>query len=94
MNRIAIARETIRITKEKQYMVGEQTVFLPEQNYAQTIVYTPEAGAALSLARRDGAPMCAFSVTTEDSFEAAQHFANPLVMNFANAHSPGGGLCI
>ena len=35
MNRIAIARETICITKEKQYMVGEQTVFLPEHNYAQ-----------------------------------------------------------
>lgn len=94
MNKIAIARETIRITKEKQYTVGEQTVFLPEQNYAQTLVYTPETGAALPSAMRNDAPMCTFSVTTEDSFEAARQFVNPLVMNFANAHSPGGGFLL
>ena len=91
MNGVAIARETMRITKERQYTVGGQTVSLPNADYAKAIVYTPQEGAALPTAKRDDAPICSFSVTTEDSFEAARGFAEPLVMNFANAHSPGGG---
>lgn len=91
MNTVRIAQETMRITKAKQYTVGEKTVTLPDLDYTQTIVYPPEKGAALPPARRDGSPMCAFSVTPQDSFEAARGLKEPLVMNFANAYSPGGG---
>lgn len=31
------------------------------------------------------------SIVAKDSFQAAGDFENPLVMNFANAHKPGGG---
>ena len=31
------------------------------------------------------------SIVAKDSFQAAGEFENPLVMNFANAHKPGGG---
>lgn len=35
--------------------------------------------------------MCKVSVINADSFQAARQYENPLVMNFANAHNPGGG---
>ena len=35
--------------------------------------------------------LCKLTITTEDSFQAARRYERPLVMNFANAHNPGGG---
>lgn len=34
---------------------------------------------------------CSFYMVDADSYEAAQNMKSPLVMNFANAHYPGGG---
>lgn len=94
MNNIQIARETMRITEKKAYSIGERNISLPELDFAEVIVYAPEAAGELPVPVRADASMCAFSVTTEDSFEAASHFTNPLVMNFANAHLPGGGFLL
>ena len=35
--------------------------------------------------------MCKIHVVNADSFQAARKYDNPFVMNFANAHNPGGG---
>lgn len=97
MNRIAIAKETIRITELGKYEVNGKTVALPAQDFAQTAVYSPERGAALvqAFTPREGAALCRIAVTNEDSFSAARALGGvPLVMNFANAHHAGGGFLL
>ena len=93
MNNISVARETIRIIERGSYTVGGKTVSLPDMNYSQVIVMTPEQGAALvdAFQPRFGS-MCSISVTAEDTFSAAQTMGGvPLVLNFANGHHAGGG---
>ena len=95
MNNIQAAKESIRITAERKYETGGQTVLLPEHDYTAVTVITPADGNALL---REPIPaqktMCRFSVTTESSFGAAARFQNPLVMNYANAHHAGGGFLL
>lgn len=89
---IAIGKETKKITKEGRYELNGHEVVFPEADLSAVKVYTPEAGEAL-LGTYPGeagkAPV--IQITTEDSFQAARRFDHPLVMNFANAHHPGGG---
>lgn len=96
MNNISIARETIRITEQGSYALNGKTVSLPDMNFRQVTVLTPEQGAALTAAfqpRKDA--MCRIEVTAEDSFSAAQAMGGvPLVLNFANAHHAGGGFML
>ncbi len=92
MNYISIAKETKRITKEGRYMLNGTTIYLPELDYTDVKVYSPKTGACLlkkhvpHLKAVDN-----ISIVAEDSFQAAGRFEHPLVMNFANAHKPGGG---
>ena len=107
MNNIAIANETMRITKKKEYELDGRLVRLPDADYEEVIVISPEAGQELlnidskdskSMGENDEEDkrkgMCRISITTEDSFQAGRRLkegSKILVMNFANAHNPGGG---
>ncbi len=94
MNYIKIAKETINITKNGSYVWNDIKVLLPE-NLEEVVVYSPEEGADLLLqSPRPSGEMCHFSVVNEDSFQAARRFDNGFVMNFANAHNPGGGFLL
>ena len=94
MNNIDAAKETIKITESGAYEVyGRKVVFKPEEHTGVT-VYTPEDGAKLLdkyAAIPSGGRSCTIKVVNSDSFEAAHDMDRPFVMNFANAHNPGGG---
>ncbi|MBQ1463727.1 MAG: TIGR02452 family protein [Ruminococcus sp.] len=95
MNLIAAAKEAIEITREKKYSFSDADMTLPELDYSRVIVISPEEGA--KLAQKSFAPAggkCKVSVTRETSFCAAARFEGTLVMNFANAHVPGGGFLL
>lgn len=96
MNNIAVAKETMEITKSRRYEKNGTEITLPEDMFFEGVFcITPEEGAALVSAfspRADG--MCRIEVTAEDSFAAARRYENALVMNFANAHHPGGGFLL
>ncbi len=97
MNYIAIAKETKKIIRDGKYVVDGECIVLPEFNYSEVMVYSPEAGERLlreDMAEEKTAEektVADITITPEDSFQAASRFENPLVMNFANAHRPGGG---
>ena len=97
MNNIAIGNEAVRITKEKKYSVNGKEITLPEKNYEEVIVISPEDGLAMlsegphKFQKND---LCKISVVNMDSYQAGRQYENPLVMNFANAHNPGGGFLL
>lgn len=99
MNYIKIAQDSIKITRDKKYNIGSSIVELPDASYDKVIAYSPEKGAALieenaekiSGMKNRGESNCSIAITAEDSFQAASRYSNALVMNFANAHCPGGG---
>ena len=94
MNNIVLGKEAVRITKEKKYKINGNIVMLPDEDYEEVIVIAPDDGIAL-LSDETGAfrqeKMCNISVVNMDSYQAGRQYENPLVMNFANAHNPGGG---
>lgn len=93
MNYISIAKETKRITKEGKYEINGTTIYLPNQDYTDVKVYSPEMGGRLLSGHVPDVANAAnhIKIVAQDSFRAAGSFDNPLVMNFANAHKPGGG---
>ncbi|MBO4864827.1 MAG: TIGR02452 family protein [Eubacterium sp.] len=94
MNNISIANETINITKEGSYLYNGEKVDLPDIDLEEVIVISPEDGQALldaDLSDKKQDKLCNISVINADSFQAGRKYENALVMNFANAHSPGGG---
>ena len=94
MNNISIANETIRITSEKKYIYQGQEVSLPDIDLEEVIVISPDDGNVLLEQDMSGYKdndFCTVSVINSDSFEAGRRYENALVMNFANAHNPGGG---
>ncbi len=96
MNNIRIAKETIAITKQGYYENGGKRTELPGGDHCSVTVYPPDKGAEL-ISRTvipESGDMCSITVTNEDSFQAAARFERPFVMNFANAHSPGGGFLL
>ncbi len=97
MGAIGIVKETLDIIKNKQYIVKDVVVALPKEAYEMVEVYSPEKGVELldwDMAVVQGEKLCEVSVVNEDSFQAARRFNNPFVMNFANAHTPGGGFLL
>ena len=97
MNNIAIAKETIKIIEEKKYFSVGEGIFLPDIDFSAVEVISPEVGETLlewDLSEKFGDDMCLFTVTNEDSFQAARRYQNPFVMNFANAHKAGGGFML
>lgn len=95
MNNISIANETIAITSAGQYQCGGNTVKLTSPDPSAVRVITPDMGRLLIERDTGGYTVYAenhYSVTTEDSFSAAARIGGRvLVLNFANAHNPGGG---
>ncbi len=92
MNYIAVAKETKKIIRDGRYYVDGECIVLPELNYSEVKVYSPEAGERLLEAHKpEEKKMPNITIVPEDSFQAASSFDNPFVMNFANAHRPGGG---
>ena len=93
MNNISIGNQTVKITDEGKYIYEGKEVFLPDYDYESVIVISPEDGALLDkrIGIYAGEKMCRITVVNEDSFQAGRRFDNALVMNFANAHNPGGG---
>ena len=122
MNNITIANETMKITKNKEYESEGRLIHLPDIDFEEVVVISPQVGEELlntelvDLYKTDDgqnengnsndaadkvhdSKMCHISVTTEDSFQAGRRLkasksaseGKTLVMNFANAHNPGGG---
>ncbi|MCR5019607.1 TIGR02452 family protein [Ruminococcus sp.] len=94
MNYIAIANETIRITDEHKYTAESRTIDLPKNDMSAVEVITPAIGKdmlAMDISEYFTGGSCVTEVTCEDSFQAARRLKEPMVMNFANAHKPGGG---
>ena len=95
MNNLQIAKETIRITKEKRYVLNGQEIRLPKEETEQVIVIAPDNNRSENYFSGDlHTPMCKISVSSLDSFGAAKRYENPLVLNFANAYTPGGGFLL
>lgn len=97
MNNMAVGNQTIKIVKDGKYIVGDKEIMFPKAKTASVIVITPEDGKAylekgISSLMREG--MCNISVINADSFQAGRQYKKPLVMNFANAHNPGGGFLL
>lgn len=90
MNNIAIARETLAIIKAGGYTVSDRRVEL-KGGTDSVEVCSPERGAAILEAELPGGEPARITVTNEDSFQAAARYDKACVMNFANAHKPGGG---
>ncbi len=94
MNLIQIAKETVRISQEEFYQVDGQTISFPKANYDNVLVISPKMGEDLlvwDISEKYRGEHCEYEVINADSFQAARRYENPLVMNFANAHVPGGG---
>ena len=94
MNNITAAQETIRITADRAYDLNGTSIRLPDIDYSKVIVISPDDGR--KLLEQEMTPymsdsMCRIKINNKDSFEAGRAYDNPLVMNFANAHNPGGG---
>ena len=94
MSNITAAQETLKITAERKYVLDGKVIALPDIDFAKVQVISPEDGRRLL--DSDMSPymtdkMCRITVNNADSFEAGRAYENPLVMNFANAHNPGGG---
>lgn len=97
MNNIEIAKQTMKITKEKAYEISGKRIDLPKMDFQTVEVFSPKAGKDLlawDISEKFGERMCRISVVNEDSFQAARRFEKPFVMNFANAHNPGGGFLL
>lgn len=94
MNKIQVANETIRIYSAGKYELNGKEIVFPEGDYEGVEVITPAMGEELLGKDPEipsDRPMCKISVINSDSYSAAKRFDNVLVMNFANAHYPGGG---
>ena len=94
MNNIQIAKETMKITEDGRYLANGREVVFDDVNVKEVIVITPEMGDEIvkeDFASADLGSMCRLKVVNDDSFAASEGLDKPLVMNFANAHSPGGG---
>ena len=91
---VTIANETIYITQKNEYQFNGDKIQMPDANYKEVLVYTPEAGEILlkeDINKYKKTEMCNIDVCNEDSFAAAAKYDKPLVMNFANAFQAGGG---
>lgn len=101
MDLIDMALESIQITKQGWYEKDGRRIPLtgaPFQNFSEVIVFDTNKLTAIqndgdefperSFGRPDGRRFLLLDV---DSFEAARKLARPLVMNFANSVTPGGG---
>lgn len=93
-NNINVGSETIQITKQGYYMIGDRTIKLNEGDYTEVEVYSPHRIHMLMKdfrADQHESRKGEIQVIDADSFEAAIGYEHAMVMNFANAAIPGGG---
>ena len=93
LKNIVMARETMKILRTRSYCFNGNTISLPDVDLCAAIVC---GGSELCSAQCEVMPpikagTAVFELSRLDSFDAAQTMSNPLVLNFANAHYPGGG---
>lgn len=88
-----IAKETMQITKQGWYIKDGNRIELPKADYSRVIVISPDEAKAIeaTFKQGEGHRDAEIIVIEADSFLVANEFHNCLVMNFANAHTPGGG---
>ena len=88
-----VAAETLRITAQGYYKKDRQTIKLLGTNFdAVEVITLPAAkNAAHNFTPDKNSDGAHIYVVETDSFAAAEGVENCLVMNFANAHTPGGG---
>ena len=97
MNNIDIGKETIRITKDKKYYINSKEIHLPDLDFEKVIVISPDEGKEMidhCYSEYKNESMCRIKIINSDSFQAGRNYDNSLVMNFANAHHPGGGFLL
>lgn len=97
-NLIKVAKETMRICECGYYEVDGKRVELnaaSKEDYSEVKVYSPDTLDNIHMEHIEIENMekvkCKFTFSDLDSLEAAAKYENALVMNFANAHVPGGG---
>ena len=89
-----VARETLLITEQGFYLKDNTRIELVGENFSDAIVVLPEDAVEYEkqLPQMPEDAFADISITNEDSFLAARKLGGKcLVMNFANAHYPGGG---
>lgn len=101
MNLIDMAQESIQITKQGWYEKNGRRISLneaPTRRFSDVVVF--DTGKLTAIQNDDdeffersfcGSDGCQFFLLDADSFEAARELDHPLVMNFANSVTPGGG---
>lgn len=90
---IAMAHETMKILRTRSYCFNGKVVSLPDVDLDAAILC---GGYELCSAHCEMMPsintgIAGIELSRLDSFDAARTMSNPLVLNFANAHYPGGG---
>ncbi len=94
MNLIAVGNETLKICEKACYSVNGTEVKFPEGSFYEAEIITPKMGEELlkkELSLPENKDMCRIVIKNSDSYAAARDYDKALVMNFANAHNPGGG---
>ena len=98
-----VAQETIKITKQEYYFINGKRFNLRHRSWSfssfgDVKVYNSQRLKAIEEDEDEffercfyAREHCAFYLVDADSYAAAESLGNPLVMNFANAHVPGGG---
>jgi uncharacterized protein (TIGR02452 family) len=88
-----MARETLKVLRSRVYCLDGKEVALPDIDFEDAIM----CGGTEPSTMPDGTECppgtikSRLEVVRQDSFDAAQGMSKPLVLNFANAHCPGGG---
>ena len=90
-----IAKETMKITRQGYYELNGMRIELPKRNYDEVIAITPEQADAArwsllgrKLSKNYPGNIYVWCIS---SFGAVACFDRFLVLNFANAFTPGGG---
>lgn len=92
-----IIEGTLEIIKKREYELDGERICLPRKDYGQVEVFSPDAGRELldwDIAEVFQDKVCKITIINADSYQAARGMENPFVMNFANAHTPGGGFLL
>ena len=88
-----IAQETLKITNQGFYSIGDNTINLVGDNFDKVIVISPDKAEDIAnkFSVSDKKIPAKISVLDCDTFSACNGDKKFLAMNFANAHHPGGG---
>ena len=90
---VSTTREAIKISKTGKYKVKGQDVSFYNQNCGNVAVCTPEYLQQLIQADFSSIPYvssCSIQIVSGDSLSAAQNMNGAVVLNFADAFTPGG----